>query len=91
MVTLRALQSVKELLSSRRVHVLSTPIIERAAYREVFGYGQTLYSIDPETVNNLDKAQQNAQTLAQEILRRILPCSGRTAEQPKADRLKFSA
>ena len=91
MVTTRALQSVKELLSSRRVHVMSTPIIERAAYREVFGYGQTLYSIDPETVSNLDKAQQNAQTLAQEVLRRILPYSGRATAQTKTDGLKLSA
>ena len=91
MVTTRALQSVKELLSSRRVHVMSTPIIERAAYREVFGYGQTLYSIDPETVSNLDKAQQNAQTLAQEVLRRILPYSGRVTTQAKTDGYKLSA
>ncbi|NLR98231.1 ParA family protein [Rhizobium sp. P38BS-XIX] len=90
MVTTRALHSVKELLSSRRVHVLSTPIIERAAYREVFGYGQTLYSIDPESVSNLDKAQQNAQALAQEVLRRILPYSGR-ADQVKGEHHKLSA
>lgn len=90
MVTTRALQSVKELLSSRRVHVLSTSIIERAAYREVFGYGQTLYSIDPESVSNLDKAQQNAQALAQEVLRRILPYSGR-ADQTKAENQRLSA
>ena len=90
MVTTRALQSVKELLSSRRVHVLSTPIIERAAYREVFGYGQTLYSIDRESVSNLDKARQNAQALAQEVLRRILPYSGR-ADQTKAENQRLSA
>ena len=90
MVTTRALQSVKELLSSRRVHVLSTPIIERAAYREVFGYGQTLYSITSESVSNLDKAQQNAQTLAQEVLRRILPYSSR-GDRTKSETLKLSA
>ena len=59
-MTTRALQSVKELLSSRRVHVLSTPIIERAAYREVFGYGQTLYSIVPDKRQALGVTRQPA-------------------------------
>ncbi|MDK4704009.1 hypothetical protein PH562_17295 [Rhizobium sp. CNPSo 4062] len=49
------------------------------------------YSINPETVSNLDKAQQNAQTFAREVLRRILPYSGRVTAQAKTDGYKLSA
>lgn len=69
MVTTRALQIVKALLAERRVHVLDTPIIERAAFRDVFGNGGTLYTMDPTLVSNLHKAQENARAYAEEILR----------------------
>lgn len=68
MVTTRALQVVKALLAERRVHVLDTPIIERAAFRDVFSSGGTLYTMDPASVTNLHKAQENARAYAEEIL-----------------------
>jgi chromosome partitioning protein len=75
-VTTRALQAVKELLNRQQVHLLPVPIIERAAFRDVFDSGETLYSMDPRRVNNLEKAQDNARLLAMEVLRRILPYVG---------------
>ena len=80
MVTTRSLQGVKDLLASRRVHVFATPIIERAAYRDVFAAGETLYSARAERITNLDKARENAQALGIEILRRVLPYTGKTTE-----------
>jgi chromosome partitioning protein len=71
MVTTRALQAVKELLAARRVHLLETPIIERSAFRDIFGCGGTLYSMDARRVSNLDKAQENARSLALEVLRQM--------------------
>ncbi|MDE1995466.1 MAG: ParA family protein, partial [Rhizobiaceae bacterium] len=56
MVTTRALQTVKALLSQRSVPVLDTPIIERSAFRDVFDCGGTLYTMDPSRISNLDKA-----------------------------------
>lgn len=79
MVTTRSLQVVKDLLAKRRVHVFATPIIERAAYRDVFAAGDTLYTADPEKVSNLDKARENAQALGLELLRRVLPYTQTTA------------
>ncbi|MCF3638636.1 ParA family protein [Rhizobium sp. TRM95111] len=87
MVTTRALQAVKDLLSQRRVHVLDTPIIERSAYRDVFGSGDTLYSMDPRRVSNLDRAQENSRTLAMEVLRRVLVLQG-LAERDVLETLK---
>ena len=71
MVTTRAMNAVKELLAARRVHLLETPIIERSAFRDMFGCGGTLYSMDAKTVSNLDKAQENSRALALEVLKQI--------------------
>ncbi|WP_119254341.1 ParA family protein [Shinella zoogloeoides] len=71
MVTTRAMNAVKGLLAARRVHLLETPIIERSAFRDMFGCGGTLYSMDARRVSNLDKAQENARALALEVLQQI--------------------
>lgn len=92
MVTTRSLQGIKELLASRRVHVFSTPLIERAAFRDVFASGETLYTADPERVSNLDKARENAQALGLEVLRRILPHTGSSmSEESQPFRLAANA
>ncbi|KQS72612.1 chromosome partitioning protein ParA [Rhizobium sp. Leaf371] len=72
LVTTRALQVVKGLLASRNVRVLETPIIERAAFRDVFDCGGTLQTMDPARVSNLDKARENARLFAEEV-RRLVP------------------
>jgi chromosome partitioning protein len=72
LVTTRALQVVKGLLASRNVRVLETPIIERAAFRDVFDCGGTLQTMDPARVSNLDKARENARLFADEV-RRLVP------------------
>ncbi|MBL0375327.1 ParA family protein [Rhizobium sp. KVB221] len=68
MVTTRALQAVKSLLAARSVRVLDTPIIERAAYRDLFDYGCSLYEMDATRVSNLDRAKENAEAFANEVL-----------------------
>lgn len=68
MVTTRALQAVKDLLASRDVHVFSTPIIERAAFRDMFDHHGPLHTMDPERVTNLARALENASMYADELL-----------------------
>lgn len=68
MVTTRALSAVKQLLAERKVRLLDTPIIERAAYRDLFDYGCSLYEMEAERFSNLDKAKENAQAFANEVL-----------------------
>jgi chromosome partitioning protein len=70
-ITTRALQGVKDLLIQKRVHLMSTPIVERAAFRDVFSCGETLYTMDPGKVSNLARAIENAQLLGQEVLFRV--------------------
>lgn len=79
MVTTRALGAVKGLLGERGVDILDTPIIERAAYRDVFGSGGTLYTIDPGKTSNLIKAQDNARMLSLEVVR-LVPAGGQATE-----------
>ncbi|PDT42435.1 MULTISPECIES: ParA family protein [Sinorhizobium] len=78
LVTTRALQAIKAMLASRGVSVLDTPIIERAAYREIFELGGTLETMDPNRVSNLDKARENAFALASEV-QSLLPVTPRRA------------
>lgn len=72
MVTTRSLLTVKMLLAERNVRVLGTAIAERAAFRDIFDFGGTLASLDPAKISNLDKAVENAQSFAKEVLR-LLP------------------
>jgi chromosome partitioning protein len=76
LVTTRALQTIKAMLAERGVSVLDTPIVERAAYREIFDCGGTLQTMDPARVSNLDKARENAFALAKEV-QALLPVKAR--------------
>lgn len=67
LVTTRALQAVKLLLAERSVHMLKTPIVERAAFRDMFEYRTFLHQMNPERVSNLDKAIRNAEQYADEV------------------------
>ncbi|MCX8997993.1 ParA family protein [Rhizobiaceae bacterium BDR2-2] len=71
LVTTRALAAVRQLLASRNVHVLDTPIVERAAFRDIFELGGTLQDLHPERVSNVDKARENARAFAHEVLSRV--------------------
>ncbi|MEP0584802.1 MAG: ParA family protein, partial [Roseibium sp.] len=55
-VTTRALKAVQEFLSVKGIDVLMTPIVERAAYRDLFEFGGGLKAQDPKTITNLEKA-----------------------------------
>jgi chromosome partitioning protein len=68
-ITTRALLAVKGMLAQQGVNVLSTPLIERAAYRDMFDAGTLIDALDPEAVSNLAKAQENARLLVDEIAR----------------------
>lgn len=69
LVTTRALRSVKALLDGAKIPVIATPVIERAAFRDMFETGGTLYSIAADRTSNLDKAVLNMRVFADEVLR----------------------
>jgi len=71
-VTTRAMKAVQEFLQANGVDVLFTPIVERAAYRDLFEFGGGLGDQDPSAISNIGKARENAALYAGEILERTL-------------------
>ena len=50
------------------IPVLNVNLIERAAFRAIFSYGGTIHTLPEREVSNLEKAQENAAALMQELL-----------------------
>ncbi|MTI44477.1 chromosome partitioning protein [Roseibium hamelinense] len=69
-VTTRAMKAVQDFLCVNGIDVLYTPIVERAAYRDLFEFGGGLADQDPKKVTNLKKARENAALYAAEVLER---------------------
>ncbi len=71
-VTTRAMKSVQEFLSTQNIDVLMTPIVERAAFRDLFEFGGGLANLDASVVSGVAKARENAALYAAEILERAI-------------------
>lgn len=67
----RALRNVREQLLQNGIAMFDTPIVERAAYRDMFDYGGGLSALDPAQVSNVEKAAQNAREFAGEVIARL--------------------
>lgn len=70
-VTSRSLRNVQQQLAKSGVDVFITPIVERAAFRDIFDFGGTLASLDPRNVSNLEKARENAREFAGEVIAKL--------------------
>ena len=64
----RSLKNVRAQLDKAGIRVFDTPIVERAAYRDIFDYGGLLSDLPPAQVSNLEKARNNASAFTGEIL-----------------------
>ena len=81
-VTSRALRNVQEQLASGGIDVFLTTIVERAAFRDMFDYGGGLADLDPASVSNVEKAQENARAFAGEVIAKLR--EAQEAEQGRA-------
>jgi chromosome partitioning protein len=70
-VTSRAMRNVQNQLQSSGVDVLSTAIVERAAFRDLFDFGGLLADLNPSNVSNVEKARENAQNFAADVLAKL--------------------
>ncbi|MEM1045312.1 MAG: ParA family protein [Pseudomonadota bacterium] len=70
-VTTRALRAVRDHLLANRIDVLTTPIVERSVSRDIFETGGSLFTLDPKTASNLDKAIDNVRRRTTEIITRV--------------------
>jgi chromosome partitioning protein len=59
---------IRETLLSAGAQILPTDLAERAAYRSMFTFQLSLEELDPVAVNGLDKAMENADVLAAEVI-----------------------
>jgi chromosome partitioning protein len=64
----RNLTHIQNGLVGAGIPVLETELNEREAFKSVFAFRETLDGLDPKDVANLDKAKQNAQDFASELL-----------------------
>ena len=64
----RSLKNVRQQLDKAGIPVFATPIVERAAYRDIFDYGGLLSELPPAQVSNLENACKNASAFAGEVL-----------------------
>lgn len=70
-VASRSLRNVRDQLDKAGIEVLSTSIVERAAYRDIFDYGGLLSDLTVEQASNIEKARQNAREFAGEIIAKL--------------------
>ena len=70
-VASRSLKNVRAQLDAAGIEVFDVPIVERAAYRDIFDYGGLLADLPSEQVSNLENARKNAAAFAGEVLRRL--------------------
>jgi chromosome partitioning protein len=59
---------IRDTLIAAGVPIFHTDLAERAAYRSMFTFRQSLEELDPAAVNGLDKAIENADALVAEVI-----------------------
>lgn len=64
----RTMGHIQHGLEDAGVPVLTTQLNEREAFRALFSFRRTLEDLDPKDVPNLDKARDNAEAFATEIV-----------------------
>jgi chromosome partitioning protein len=64
----RSLKNVRNQLDKAGIEVFNTPIVERAAYRDIFDYGGLLADLPAAQVSNLENARKNASAFTGEVL-----------------------
>ena len=75
----RALRNVRDQLTAAGIPLFQTPIVERAAYRDIFDYGGLLSDLPPGSVSNVEKARANAAAFTGEVIRRLKAPAGTPA------------
>jgi chromosome partitioning protein len=64
----KTLKRIKETLRQLEIPSLTTGLVERAAYRDIFEFSHTLDELDPRETSKLPQAQDNVAAIADEII-----------------------
>lgn len=75
----RNLSHIQKGLIDAGIPVLDSELNEREAFKSVFAFRETLDGLNPKDVANLDKARQNVEEFAAELLARLATKAGAAA------------
>lgn len=75
----RNLSHIQKGLIDAGIPVLDSELNEREAFKSVFAFRETLDGLNPKEVANLDKARQNVEDFAAELLARLATKTGAAA------------
>ncbi len=64
----KTLKRIKETLKQLEIPSLTTGLVERAAYRDIFEFSQTLDELDPKETSKVPQALENVANIADEII-----------------------
>jgi chromosome partitioning protein len=67
----RSLKMIVAQLAEAGVDTFETPIVERAAFKDLFSFGGTLSDLDPARTSNIEKAIINARDFAGEVVAKL--------------------
>ena len=67
----RTLKDIQTQIYNQKYPVFCIEIYERDAFRALFSFGGTLYTLDPKQVRNLPAAIVNARSFAVEVVQRL--------------------
>jgi chromosome partitioning protein len=64
----KTLKRIKATLDELEIPSLTTGLVERAAYRDIFEFSKTLSELDPNETSKLEQAKANASAITDEII-----------------------
>ena len=77
----RGMAAAEKQLAEHSVDVFQTRIIEREAFKALFSFNATLADLDPAQVSGIDKARENANAYAREVIRRLKSSESQAPQQ----------
>ena len=80
----RTMGHIQHGLEDAGIPVLATQLNEREAFRALFSFRRTLEDLDPKDVPNLDKARDNAEAFATEIVGMLRQGRGQSGKSEAA-------
>ena len=83
----RTLSNILAQIEQAKMPILQTQLLERDAFRQLFSFGGTLETLNPNTTYKLDEAVINARAFAGEVLSR-LEVTTATKSTPKSEEIK---
>ena len=73
----RGMKAAKRQLTENGIEVFETHLIEREAFKAIFGFNRTLDELGPEDVSGLERARDNAHAFTAEVVAKLKELAAR--------------